>query len=151
MCCFCGVVVPFGLEPIANQVADYLSMVSILGAPHGGLIPPKTMFRTHAALEGVGAADSISLDCAFLRGEVNSLGAETMLIGFAARVGCGSHGASMVLIMVFGCCGLFSLGFCSLLERKPCLADLRPSGGLCRPLYTSGSVFAKHGFLFLLG
>ena len=30
-----------------------------------------------------------------------------MLIGFTARVGCGSHGASMVLSMVFGCCGLF--------------------------------------------
>ena len=143
-------VVPFGLGSIANLVADCLSMVSILGAPHGGLIPPKTMFRTHAAFEGVWAAYSISLDCAFLRGEVNPLGAETMLIGFAARVGCGSHGASMVLIMVFGCCGLFSLGFCSLLERKPCLADLRPLGGLCSPLYTSGSVFAKHGFLFLL-
>ena len=144
-------VVPFGLGSIANLVADCLSMVSILGAPHGGLIPPKTMFRTHAAFEGVGAADSISLDCAFLRGGVNPLGVETMLIGFAARVGCGGHGASMVLSMVFRWYGLFSLELCSLLERKPCLADLRPSGGLCRPLYTFGSVFAKHGFLFLLG
>ena len=108
------------------------------------------MFRTHAAFEGVGAADSISLDCAFLRGRMNPLGTETMLIGFAARVGCGSHGASMVLSMVFGWCGLFPLELCSLLGREPCLAGLRPSGGLCRPLYTFGSVFAKHGFLFLL-
>ena len=104
-------VVPFGLEPIANLVAGLLSMVSILEAPHSGLIPPKTMLRTHAAFEGVGAAYSISLDCAFLKGMVNSLGSETMLIGFAARVGCGSHEASMVLSMVFGCCGLFPLGF----------------------------------------
>ena len=125
-------------------------MVSILGAPHGGPIPPKTMLRTHAAFEGVGAADSISLDCAFLMRGVNPLGVETMLISFAARVGCGSHGASMVLSMVFGCCGLFPLELCGLLERKPCLAGLRPSGGLCHPLYTSSSVFAKHGFLFLL-
>ena len=84
MCCFSGVVVPFGLEPIANQVAKPISMVSILGAPHGGLIPPKTMFRTHAAFEGVGAADSISLDCAFLRGGMNPLGAKTMLSRSAA-------------------------------------------------------------------
>ena len=151
MCCFCGVVVPFGLELIANRIADHLSMVSVLGAPHNGPILPETMLRTHAAFEGVGAAYSISLDCAFLKGTVNSLGVETMLISFAAKVGCGSHGASMVLSMVFGCCGLFLLELCSLLERKPCLADLRPSGGLCRPLYTSGSMFAKHGFLFLLG
>ena len=143
-------VVPFGLEPIANLVAGLLSMVSILEAPHSGLIPPKTMLRTHAAFEGFGAAYSISLDCAFLRGGVNPLGVETMLSGFAARVGWGSHGASMVLSMVFGWCGLFPLELCSLLERKPCLAGLRPSGGLCRPLYTFGSVFAKHGFLFLL-
>ena len=122
-------VVPFGLEPIANQVADCLSMVSILGAPHGGLIPPKTMFRTHAAFEGVGAADSISLDCAFLRGGVNPLGAETMLSGFAARLVVGGHGASMVLSMVFGCCGLFPLELCSLLERKLCLEHLQSSGG----------------------
>ena len=85
-------VVPFDLEPIANQVADCLSMVSILGAPHGGLIPPKTMFRTHAAFEGVGAADLISLDCAFLRGGVNPLGVETMLSGFAARLVVGVMG-----------------------------------------------------------
>ena len=137
---------PFGLEPIANLVASCLSMVSILGAPRNGAILPETMLRTHAAFEGVGAAYSISLDCAFLKGTVNSLGSETMLIGFAARVGCGSHEASMVLSMVFGCCGLFLLELCSLLERKPCLAGLRPSGGLCSPLYTSGSVFAKHGF-----
>lgn len=120
------------------------------GSPSRWADSAKTMYRTHAAFEGVGAADSISLDCAFLRGVVNPLGAETMLSGFAARVGCGSHGASMVLSMVFGCCGLFPLELCSLLERKPCLAGLRPSGGLCRPLYTFGSVFAKHGFLFLL-
>ena len=142
---------PFGLEPIANLVASCLSMVSILGAPRNGAILPETMLRTHAAFEGVGAAYSISLDCGFLRGGVNPLGAETMLIGFAARVGCGSHEASMVLSMVFGCCGLYLLELCSLLERKPCLAGLRPSGGLCSPLYTSGSMFAKHGFLFLLG
>ena len=144
-------VVPFGLGSIANLVADCLSMVSILGAPHNGAILLETMLRAHAAFEGVGAADSISLDCAFLRGEVTPLGAETMLIGFATRVGCGSHGASMVLSMVFGWCGLFPLELCSLLERKPCLAGLRPSEGLCRPLYTFGSVFAKHGFLFSAG
>ena len=85
-------VVPFDLEPIANQVAKPISMVSILGAPHGGLIPPKTMYRTHAAFEGVGAADSISLDCAFLRGGVNPLGVETMLSGFAARLVVGVMG-----------------------------------------------------------
>ena len=102
-------VVPFGLEPIANLVAGLLSMVSILEAPHSGLIPPKTMLRTHAAFEGFGAAYSISLDCAFLRRGVNPLGVETMLS-----------------------------------------RSLRPLGGLCSPLYTSGSVFAKHGFLFLL-
>ena len=77
-------VVPFGLEPIANLVAGLLSMVSILEAPHSGLIPPKTMLRTHAAFEGFGAAYSISLDCAFLRGGVNPLGAETMLSRLAA-------------------------------------------------------------------
>ena len=144
-------VVPFGLEPIANLVASCLSMVSILGAPRSGLIPPKTMLRTHAAFEGVGAVYSISLDCAFLRGTVNSLGSETMLIGFAARVGCGSHGASMVLSMVFGCCGLFPLELCSLLERKPCLANTLPEvyKGLHKP--PKGRKFAKHGFLFLLG
>lgn len=119
-------VVPFGLEPIANLVASCLSMVSILGAPRNGAILPETMLRTHAAFEGVGAAYSISLDCAFLKGTVNSLGSETMLISFAARVGCGSQGASMVLSMVFGCCGLFPLGFCSLLDRKPCLANTLP-------------------------
>ena len=143
-------VVPFGLEPIANLVAGLLSMVSILEAPHSGLIPPKTMLRTHAAFEGVGAAYSISLDCAFLKGTVNSLGSETMLIGFAARVGCGSHGASMVLSMVFGCCGLFPLELCSLLERKPCLANTLPEvyKGLHKP--PKGRKSAKHGFLFLL-
>ena len=77
---------PFGLEPIANLVASCLSMVSILGAPRNGAILPETMLRTHAAFEGVGAADSISLDCAFLRGGVNPLGVETMLSGFAARL-----------------------------------------------------------------
>ena len=144
-------VVPFGLEPIANLVAGLLSMVSILEAPHSGLIPPKTMLRTHAAFEGVGAAYSISLDCAFLKGTVNSLGSETMLIGFAARVGCGSHEASMVLSMVFGCCGLFPLELCSLLERKPCLANTLPEvyKGLHKP--PKGRKSAKHGFLFLLG
>ena len=144
-------VVPFGLEPIANLVAGLLSMVSILEAPHSGLIPPKTMLRTHAAFEGFGAAYSISLDCAFLKGMVNSLGSETMLIGFAARVGCGSHGASMVLSMVFGCCGLFLLELCSLLERKPCLANTLPEvyKGLHKP--PKGRKCAKHGFLFLLG
>ena len=128
-------VVLFGLEPIANLVASCLSMVSILGAPHNSAILPETMLRTHAAFEGVGAAYSISLDCAFLRGTVNSLGSETMLIGFAARVGCGSHEASMVLSMVFGCCGLFPLELCSLLERKPCLANTLPEvyKGLHKP------------------
>ena len=142
---------PFGLEPIANLVASCLSMVSILGAPRSGLIPPKTMLRTHAAFEGVGAAYSISLDCAFLKGTVNPLGVETMLISFAAKVGCGSHGASMVLSMVFGCCGLFLLELCSLLERKPCLANTLPEvyKGLHRP--PKGRKCAKHGFLFLLG
>ena len=142
---------PFGLEPIANLVAGLLSMVSILEAPHSGLIPPKTMLRTHAAFEGFGAAYSISLDCAFLRRGVNSLGSETMLIGFAARVGCGSHEASMVLSMVFGCCGLFLLELCSLLERKPCLANTLPEvyKGLHKP--PKGRKCAKHGFLFLLG
>ena len=77
-------VVPFGLGSIANLVASYLSMVSILGAPRNGAILPETMLRTHAAFEGVGAAYSISLDCAFLRGEVNPLGAETMLSRLAA-------------------------------------------------------------------
>ena len=144
-------VVPFGLEPIANLVASCLSMVSILEAPRSGLIPPKTMLRTHAAFEGVGAAYSISLDCAFLRGTVNSLGSETMLISFAARVGCGSHEASMVLSMVFGCCGLFPLELCSLLERKPCLANTLPE--VCKGLHKppKGRKSAKHGFLFLLG
>ena len=85
-------VVPFDLEPIANQVADCLSMVSILGAPHNGAILPETMLRAHAAFEGVGAAYSISLDCAFLGGEVNPLGAETMLSGFAARLVVGVMG-----------------------------------------------------------
>ena len=68
--------VPLGPEPTANRVADCLSMVSILGAPHGGPIPPKTM-----------------------------------LSGLAIRIGCGSRGASGVLSMVFGYCGLFPLGF----------------------------------------
>lgn len=77
-------------------------MVSILGAPHGGPIPPKTMLRTHEAFEGFGAAYSISLDCGFLRGGVNPLGVETMLSGLAISVGCGSYGASMVLSMMFG-------------------------------------------------
>ena len=67
-------VVPFGLEPIANLVASCLSMVSILGAPHNSAILPETMLRTHAAFEGVGAAYSISLDCAFLRRGVNPSG-----------------------------------------------------------------------------
>ena len=109
------------------------------------------MLRRRAAFVGVGAAYSISLDCAFLKGTVNSLGSETMLIGFAARVGCGSHGASMVLSMVFGCCGLFPLELCSLLERKPCLANTLPEvyKGLHKP--PKGRKFAKHGFLFLLG
>ena len=108
------------------------------------------MLRTHAAFEGVGAAYSISLDCAFLKGMVNSLGSETMLIGFAARVGCGSHEASMVLSMVFGCCGLFLLELCSLLGRKPCLELLKPrwvGGGALAP---GGSNCAKHG-LYLDG
>lgn len=83
---------PFGLEPIANLVASCLSMVSILGAPRNGAILPETMLRTHAAFEGVGAADSISLDCAFLRGGVNPLGVETMLSGFAARLVVGVMG-----------------------------------------------------------
>ena len=95
-------VVPFGLEPIANLVASCLSMVSILGAPRNGAILPETMLRTHAAFEGFGAAYSISLDCGFLRGGVNPLGVETMLSGLAISVGCGSYGASMVLSMVFG-------------------------------------------------
>ena len=144
-------VVPLGLEPIANLVASCLSMVSILGAPRNGAILPETMLRTHAAFEGVGAAYSISLDCAFLKGMVNSLGSETMLISFAARVGCGSHEASMVLSMVFGCCGLFPLELCSLLERKPCLANTLPEvyKGLHKP--PKGRKCAKHGFLFLLG
>jgi len=74
-----------------------------------------------------------------------------MLIGFAARVGCGSHEASMVLSMVFGCCGLFLLELCSLLERKPCLANTLPEvyKGLHKP--PKGRKSAKHGFLFLLG
>ena len=109
------------------------------------------MLRRRAAFEGFGAACSISLDCAFLRGGVNPLGVETMLIGFTARVGCGSHGASMVLSMVFGCCGLFPLELCSLLERKPCLANTLPEvyKGLHKP--PKGRKCAKHGFLFLLG
>lgn len=77
-------VVPFGLGSIANLVADCLSMVSILGAPHNGAILPENMLRAHAAFEGVGAAYSISLDCAFLRGGVNPLGTETMLSRLAA-------------------------------------------------------------------
>ena len=106
---------PFGLEPIANLVASCLSMVSILGAPRNGAILPETMLRTHAAFEGVGAAYSISLDCAFLKGTVNSLGSETMLIGFAVRLVLGAvsmtYHAAFLLSMVFGCCGLFPLGF----------------------------------------
>jgi len=43
----------FWLGSIANRVADHLSMVSILGASHGGLIPPKTMLRTVEAFEGL--------------------------------------------------------------------------------------------------
>ena len=105
-------VVPFGLGSIANLVADCLSMVSILGAPHNGAILPETMLRAHAAFEGVGAAYSISLDCAFLRGEVNPLGTETMLRTVEAQVGwrwrsCPLRAAS-VLSMVFiwmGSCG----------------------------------------------
>ena len=49
------------------------------GSPSRWADSAKTMYRTHAAFEGVGAADSISLDCAFLRGRMNPLGAETML------------------------------------------------------------------------
>ena len=95
-------VVPLGLEPIANRVADRLSMVSILGVPRNGPILPETMLRTHEAFEGFRAAHSISLDCGFLRVRVNPLGMETMFSGLAISVGCGSHGASMVLSMVFG-------------------------------------------------
>ena len=95
-------VVPLGLELIANRVADHLSMVSILGTSHNGPILPETMLRTHEAFEGFGAACSISLDCVFLSVRVNPLGVETMLSGLAISVGCGSHGASMVLSMVFG-------------------------------------------------
>ena len=102
MCCVCGVVVPFDLEPIVNRVADHLSVVSILGAPYNGPILPETMLRIHEAFEGFGAACSISLDCGFLSVRMNPLGVETMLIGLAISVGCGSHGASMVLSMVFG-------------------------------------------------
>lgn len=41
----------------------------------------------------------------------------------------------MVLSMVFGCCGLFLLELCSLLERKPCLANTLPEvyKGLHKP------------------
>ena len=39
--------------PIANRVADHLSMVSILGASHGGPIPLETMLRTFEAFEGL--------------------------------------------------------------------------------------------------
>ena len=46
----------------------------------------------------------------------------------------------MVLSMVFGCCGLFLLGLCSLLEVYK---------GLHKP--PKGRKSAKHGFLFLLG
>ena len=53
MCCVCGVVVPFDLEPIANWVVDHLSVVSILGASHGGPIPLETMLRTVEAFEGL--------------------------------------------------------------------------------------------------
>ena len=95
-------VVPLGLALIANRVADHLSMVSILGTSHNGPILPETMLRTHEAFEGFGAACSISLDCGFLSVRVNPLGVETMRSGLAISVGCGSHGASMVLSMVFG-------------------------------------------------
>ena len=95
-------VVPLGLELIANRVADHLSMVSVLGAPYNGPILPETMLRTHEAFERFGAAYSISLDCGFLSVRVNPLGVETMLSGLAISVGCGSHGASILLSMVFG-------------------------------------------------
>ena len=62
----------------------------------------RSMLRTHEAFEGFGAAYSISLDCGFLSVRVNPLGVETMLSGLAISVSCGSHGASMVLSMVFG-------------------------------------------------
>lgn len=57
----------------------------------------------------------------------------------------------MVLSMVFGCCGLFLLELCSLLERKPCLANTLPEvyKGLHKP--PKGRKCAKHGFLVLLG
>lgn len=77
-------------------------MVSILGASRNGPILPETMLRTHEAFGGFGAAYSIGLDCGFLRARVNPLGMETMLSGLAISVRCGSHGALMVLSMVFG-------------------------------------------------
>ena len=102
-------VVPLGLELIANRVADNLSMISVLAAPHNGPILPETMLRTHEAFEEFGAAYSISLDCGFLSVRMNPPGMKTMLSGSAA---------------------------------------LR--GARAAPLCTSGSMFAKHGFVFLL-
>ncbi len=57
----------------------------------------------------------------------------------------------MVLSMVFGCCGLFPLELCSLLERKPCLANTLPE--VCKGLHKppKGRKSAKHGFLYSAG
>ncbi len=77
-------------------------MVSILGASRNGPILPETMLGIHETFGGFGAAYSISLDCGFLSVRMNPPGMETMLSGLAISVGCGSHGASMVLSMVFG-------------------------------------------------
>ena len=85
---------------------------------------------------------------------MNPLGVETTLSGLAISVGCGSYGASMVLSMVFSCCGLFPLGFCGWLEWKTCLANMRHDCGVgvgcCCPIEASiGSlcrILAKHGF-----
>lgn len=50
----------------------------------------------------------------------------------------------MVLSMVFGCCGLFLLELCSLLERKPCLANTLPEvyKGLHKPPPKAASVLS---------
>ena len=92
------------------------------------------MLRTHAAFEGVGAADSISLDCAFLMRGVNPLGVETMLISFAARVGCGDpwgfngskHGVWLLWVVSPG--ALWSV------RTETMLSRFATFGGLVPPL-----------------
>ena len=78
-----------------------------------------------------------------------------MLIGFAVCLVLGAasmtYHAAFLLSMVFGYGGLFLLELCSLLGRKPCLANTLPEvyKGLHKP--PKGRKCAKHGFLFLLG